>query len=91
VRDRVEIIAPVDFEHPPELLLHAGVAQTLQRLMCLASGSEAERAVQEVLLVNPLPAPSRSPVAPPCLRRLGCRAASACLPLGMNALRTDGA
>ena len=49
VRDRVEIIAPVDFEHPPELLLYAGVAQTLQRLMCLASWSEAERAVQEVL------------------------------------------
>src|SRR3979411_1865172 len=54
VRDRVEVLAYVDVQHPVLSLPRDGAEQHAQRLMRRSPGSEAMRARTKVLLVDGL-------------------------------------
>jgi len=95
VRDRVEILAYVDVEHPVK-----DAWPTARSAACAApgeptvpAGSRMNRAGSPVHRF--LPAPWSRRVAPPCLRRLECRAAFVSHPLwgcmlGGPAVRDNG-
>ena len=91
VRNRVEILAYVDIQHPVKTLGPQHVLQSAERLVSRPSRPEAVRAGQEVLFVDRFQAPSTARCA--TLSSKVGMPSGRCEPsaLGMYARRTGGA